>query len=105
MRRFRHPSRRDLQAWLDGSLPSLDDHVTTCNRCAATLEELDAPAEAPLGAILAEIYQAPVDLSERLTTRVADRLDSRVMFDVITDLFGAGLETSKLLLTEEPPDE
>ncbi len=105
MRRFRHPSRRDLQAWLEGSRPAIDDHVATCERCAATLEELEAPTGIPLAQALAEVYEAPSDLSERLERRVIDRLDSRVMFDVVTDLFGAGLETSRLLLTEEPPDE
>ncbi len=105
MRRFRHPSAKVLRAWLDGARPDLDDHLSTCHRCATALEELDAPPSVPLAAALAEIYESPTDLSERLERRVADRLDSQVMFDVVSDLFGAGMETSVLLLTEEPPDE
>ena len=105
MRRFRHPSRQDLQAWLDGSLPSIDDHVSTCNRCATNLEELDSPSGVSIAEALAAVYEPPSDLSERLARRVSDRLDSQVMFSIVADLFGAGMETSKLLLTEEPPDE
>lgn len=105
MRRFRHPSREALQAWLDGTNPDIDDHVTTCDRCATTLEELAEPSGGPLAEALAQVYEAPADLSERLERRVAERLDSRIMISVVTDLFGAGLETSKLLLTEEPPHE
>ncbi len=105
MRRFRHPSAKVLRAWLDGARPDLDDLLSTCHRCATALEELDAPPTFPLAAALAHIYESPTDLSERLERRVADRLDSQVMFDVVSDLFGAGMETSVLLLTEEPPDE
>jgi len=105
MRPLRHPSSKVLRAWLDGARPDLDDHLATCNRCATTLEELDAPPSFPLAAALAEVYQSPADLSERLARRVSDRLDSQVMLGVVSDLFGAGLETSVLLLTEEPSDE
>ncbi len=105
MRRLRHPSSKVLRAWLDGARPDLDDHLATCHRCATALEELEAPPPVPLAAALAEVYESPTDLSERLERRVTDRLDSQVMFDVVSDLFGAGMETSVLLLTEEPPDE
>lgn len=105
MRRLRHPSAKVLRAWLDGARPDLDDHLATCHRCATALEELDAPPSVPLAAALAAVYESPTDLSERLERRVNDRLDSQVMFDVVSDLFGAGMETSVLLLTEEPPDE
>ena len=103
--RLRHPSRGDLSAWLDGDRPDIDEHVTTCERCATTLEELAAPSAGPITEALAAIYHVPEDLSERLERRVADRLDSMVIMEVVADLFGAGMETSRLLLTEEPPHE
>ena len=102
---FRHPSRRALQEWLEhGEDSSIDDHLATCQRCAAILEELaeDGPS---LNDALALAFAPPRDLTERLEEKVAARLDSRVMFGVVSDLFGAGLETSKLLLLEEPTDE
>ncbi|MEM9562449.1 MAG: hypothetical protein AAGA93_07540 [Actinomycetota bacterium] len=101
----RHPSRDELLAWLDGERPDLDEHLATCEVCAVALEELAAPSGGPIAEALAAFYRAPDDLSERLEQRVADRLDSMVMIEVMTDLFGAGMETSKLLLTEEPPHE
>lgn len=105
MRWFGHPSRDALQRWLDGTDDTLDDHVATCDRCATTLEELESASEEAVAQALAVVYQAPGDLSDRLERGVADRLDSRVIFEVVADLFGAGLETSRLLLTEDLPDE
>jgi hypothetical protein len=105
MRWFGHPSREALQAWLDGADNGIDDHIATCHRCASILEEHDLLPEPAVAEALAAIYQAPTDLSERLERRVVDRLDSRVIIEVVADLFGAGLETSRLLLTEEPRDE
>ncbi len=103
---FRHPSRRALQEWLDSPDDgSIDGHIDTCQRCAATLEELDASSQPPIGDALAFVYEPPADLSDRLQRRVAARLDSRVVLDVVSDLFGAGIETSKLLLTEDSIDE
>ena len=81
------------------------EHLETCRRCAATLEELEAASDFSIGDALAAVYTPPDDLSARLERRVAARLDSRVVLDVLTDLFGAGFETSKLLLPEDPTDE
>jgi len=103
----RHPNRRALRAWLAGE-PSdgLDTHLASCRRCAGILEELDAEGDpTAIGDALALVLAPPSDLSARLERRVTARLDSRVMFDVVSDLFGAGVETTRLLLTEDPPDE
>lgn len=103
---FRHPNRRALRDWLEGSDdPKIDGHVASCQRCATTLEELDDAGPLGLSDALAAVYTPPADLSERLERRVAARLDSRVVFGVVSDLFGAGIETSRLLFTEELPDE
>ena len=102
---FRHPSKRALREWLEhGEDTSIDEHLATCQRCATELENLaeDGPS---LGDALAMAFASPDDLTERLEQKVTARLDSRVMFGVVSDLFGAGLETSKLLLLEEPTDE
>lgn len=105
MRWARHPTRATLQEWLDGADNGIDDHVARCNRCATTLEELDSPAGPTLTEALAAVYEPPQGLSSRLERRVTHRIDSMVLMDVLTDLFGAGVETSKLLLMEEPPHE
>ena len=106
---FRHPSKRALREWLELESPdpdsSIDEHLDDCHRCAAVLDEMSEAQEKDLGAALAAFYSPPPDLSDRLERRVAERLDSRVVLDVVSDLFGAGIETSKLLLMEEPENE
>lgn len=107
---FRHPSKKSLQEWLeapshDATDQKVESHIDSCQRCATTIESLVTTPDLSIGDALAAVYQAPADLSDRLERRVAARLDSRVVLDVVSDLFGAGLETSKLLLTEDPIDE
>ncbi len=118
MARFRHPNKRALQRWLDDEASTdkevvatarVEQHIATCERCASAIESMSihedgndnqtqaSSIQQALGTVLA----SPDDLTERLEQKVTDRLDSRVMFDVVSDLFGAGVETSRLLLMEE----
>lgn len=97
-----HPGKRALQQWLAGESDGrIDTHVGTCRRCANVLEDLARPSDPALTDVLALAFAPPDDLSGRLHERVAARLDSRVVLDVMTDLFAAGLETSRLLITED----
>lgn len=103
----RHPSKRALLDWLVGERdPELDDHIHGCEKCAGILEGLE-PEESSqaISEALAFVLAPPGDLAEKLEVGVAARLNSRQVFGVVADLFGAGLETSRLLLTEETPDE
>ena len=106
---FRHPSKRALREWLEQEThdpeSAIDEHLDDCHRCAAILDELAEAEEEDLSTALAAFYTPPPDLSDRLERRVVERLDSRVLLDVVSDLFGAGIETSKLLLMEEPENE
>lgn len=111
--RFFHPSRRTLRAWLHGEAedPKLDAHVAVCRRCANTLEQLATDELATddhdigdLAGALALALAPPSDLPSRLEEKVTKRLDSRVMFDVLSDLFAAGIETSRMLILEEPAE-
>ncbi len=106
--RFLHPSRKALQAWLNGEADGdakLDAHIATCTRCANTLENLDADRNDRIAEALALVLEPPSNLSERLQERVAARLDSRVMLGVLSDLFGAGIETSRMLIMEETGED
>ncbi len=105
----RHPSKKRLRDWLGGTEESLDDHLATCERCAVTLEEMEAAdTDGSLRTALSEVLQPPADLLPRLEQNVATRLDSRKMFGFMADMFGAGFETARLLATDpypEPPPE
>lgn len=100
--RFGHPSRRSLRDWLLGADdPKVDAHVATCEQCAVAIEIIEAEeSDSAIGDALARALDPPADFGERLQQRVQERLDSRQVLGVMADLFGAGYETSKLLLTE-----
>ncbi len=104
MKLKRHPSNQELERWLSAadSGVEIDAHVATCDRCAMRLEALEEPAEAAIAEQLASLLAPPEDLTERLERRVIAKLDSRQVLGVLADLFGAGIETSRLLLSEAP---
>jgi anti-sigma factor RsiW len=103
---LRHPSQTVLRDWLAGAdEPQIERHLDTCPRCAATLEALEPAAETRISDALAIVLSPPADLAERLEQAVAARLSSRQVMEVVADLFGAGFETTRLLLIEDPDDD
>lgn len=102
---IRHPSKRALRAWLDGEpADEIDNHLETCERCAAHLEGISEPrADGAIAASLNLVLAPPTNFSEKIETRVIAKLDSRQVLGYMADLFGAGIETTKLFLTDEPP--
>lgn len=113
--KLRHPSKAVLRDWLTGEIEpdttdTVERHLDTCARCAATLETIEPVAETPLGpealgSALAIVLAPPSDLAQRLEEGVTARLSSRQMMEVVADLFGAGLETTRLLLIEGDDDD
>lgn len=110
----RHPSTEALRRWLlgDAEDEQVSEHVADCGRCATKLEQIDhetaegaqTPADGNSVAAALHSLLAPAEgLSERVEVSVVDRLGSRQYLAVLGDLFGAGIETSRLLLTEEEP--
>lgn len=109
----RHPSSDALRRWLLGTGVDderVSDHVANCARCAGKLEQLDIEADASLerdddrvSSALLSLLAPAEGLSERVEVSVVGRLGSRQYLGVLGDLFGAGVETSRLLLTEEEP--
>lgn len=101
----RHPRTSVLQAWLnsDAELPRVTAHVADCHRCANRIEQLaaDDPDASAVGPALVSLLDPPADLATRVEGNVTDRLTARQLAVVLADLYGAGLETSKLLLSEE----
>jgi hypothetical protein len=54
---------------------------------------------------LAVALASPPDLTQRLERAVAAKLSSRQIMEVMADLFGAGVETTRLLLMEDVDDD
>ncbi len=98
-----HPGKRQLRAWLHGeSTDRLDEHLSSCERCASVIENMEEPrTDGLIAETLHKILEPPGDLADRIEVRVAERLDSRQVVGYMAEMFGAGLETSKLLLTDE----
>ena len=103
---LRHPGKNALRQWLlEGGDDDVDRHLGTCQRCASALEEIDVTDEFEIGDALAEALAPPEDLTERLVAGVNAKLSSREVMGVVADLFGAGIETTRLLLIEEHHDD
>ncbi len=105
---IRHPSKRTLRHWLEGgdTAPDIDTHLATCERCASHLEGIsEAHSDGSIAASLFHVLSPPTDLTTTIETRVAAKLDSRQVLGYMADLFGAGFETSRLFLIDDPTDE
>lgn len=105
--RLRHPSRRSLRDWLLGEEDTkLESHISTCEHCATRIEIIEAEeSDSAVADALALVLKPPPDFTERLQERVSARLDSRQVLGVVADLFGAGFDTTKLLLSEGPNEQ
>lgn len=104
---IRHPSKRTLQNWLNGeATPAVDNHVATCERCAAHLEGISEPrSDGAIAASLHRVLAPPTDFHAKIETRVVAKLDSRQVLGYMVDLFGAGVETTRLFLIDDPTDD
>ncbi len=99
-----HPSRRRLQAWLEGGERDLDDHLATCARCADRLEAGAVPAGPVADALLA-ILAPPADLAPRLRTGIAGRMQARADLMVLAQMLGVPAETLGVLATPVTEDD
>lgn len=105
----RHPNRQELTMWLDGDSDELNDHIDTCAICASSLDEISErePAAGELKPALLTLLRPPDDLHERVSARIAQRLQSRRDADLFGSLLGIPIETGRLFFDEateaDPP--
>lgn len=104
--KFRHPSKDRLRAWLNGAGEEdqqLESHIDDCDRCSSVIEALgEASASEPLVFALAQVLAVPRDLPDRLETQVSQRLSGRELMGLMAEMFGAGVETGRLLIVDPP---
>ncbi|MEM7094122.1 MAG: hypothetical protein AAF567_14040 [Actinomycetota bacterium] len=94
--RFRHPSDRRLQQWLDGEESELDAHVESCQRCADRIEHL-AAATTPLRGPLLQLLAPPDGLGDLLRGGIDDRMRTREDLTLVGELFGLPIRAARVM--------
>ncbi|MEM7340913.1 MAG: hypothetical protein AAF467_19810 [Actinomycetota bacterium] len=97
-----------LQRWLAGDPDvelDIEFDMATLDQFTDELDAMDAEDDDQLSDALALALAPPGDLSQRLVAGVEARLSSRAVFGIVADVFGAGLQTSRLLLFEDANDD
>jgi hypothetical protein len=98
MRRWIHPSRARLTAWLEtGGPDKVDQHVENCDRCAAKLEAIETPGPT-LAFALREVLEPPANLAERMNLHVEAALRRREEFMLLAGLLGIPFETARIVM-------
>ncbi|MEE9416805.1 MAG: hypothetical protein V3V01_16095 [Acidimicrobiales bacterium] len=98
----RHPSTKKLADWLEtGGPPEVESHVTTCDRCAESMDALAVPVPSMSRALTA-VLQPPNEYRERLSERISESLRNRADLALFVDLMGVPLPTAKMLLGDGP---
>lgn len=101
----RHPNREELVQWLDGHNSSLHEHIDTCEVCASNLDEISEPETVDLKPALLTLLKPPDDLHERVSARIARRLQDRRDADLFGALFGVPVEASRLFFDQGPESD
>lgn len=94
----RHPSQRRLQRWLQtGDSRLVENHIDLCERCQSVLDALSALDERVVAG-LESATSPPLDLGERTTGGVEERLRNEATAGTFLDLFGIGWKTVQAAL-------
>ncbi len=99
----RHLSTKQLTSWLNGAVDHEEhtEHLDSCSKCAARIEELHdnnvEPLTAEFAPALLQILQPPADLHERISKRIALRLQAQSDRDLFTSMLGVPVETLKVM--------
>lgn len=107
----RHLSTNQLTSWLNGDTDQakLDEHLNTCDQCADKIEQLNLDNVEPISAefkpALMAVLQPPADLHERISARIADRLQDRDDASLFGSLLGLPVQTTKLITAPKPAED
>ena len=107
----RHPKREALAKWLTEPTAvdvDLDEHLSTCEYCASELETIslsvsnDDPEPSELGPALLTLLAPPDDLHERVSKRLAARLQRRQDVELFGSMLGIPREAGEVFLGDSP---
>ena len=103
----RHLSTTQLASWLSGEVDhgEYEEHLDSCVQCAARLEEIsDETNTNNVHAISAEfrpalltLLQPPADLHQRISARIAARLQDQNDASLIGSMLGVSIETARIV--------
>lgn len=99
----RHPSTKQLTSWLNGAVDheEHDTHLDSCTKCASRIEELNVNNVEAISAefrpALLAVLQPPEDLHERITGRIATRLQEQSDSELFRSLIGVPVETMRVI--------
>lgn len=109
----RHLSTKQLTSWLNGEIDheEHDEHLSTCNKCAERIEEINRDTlesnveaiSAEIAPALLQILQPPADLHERVSERIAVRLQTQNDVNLFGSLLGVPVETAKIMSDDPLP--
>ena len=101
----RHPNKRQLSLWLDGQAPNYDSHVDDCEHCSALLEDIVGidldNDDSTIGPALLMLLESPSDLEDRVSRRIAERLQMTSDMELFSSMFGIPIDAARVFL--EPP--
>lgn len=106
----RHPSTKQLTSWLNGEAnhDQHSEHIDTCSRCAQKLEQLNvandvsnvSPLTDEFKPALMAVLSPPSDLHERISIRIADRLQAQSDMGLVGSLLTVPVETAQVVTDE-----
>lgn len=103
----RHLSTTQLASWLSGEVDhgEHEEHLDSCVQCAARLEEINDDVNVTnVQAISAEfrpallaVLEPPADLHQRISGRIAARLQDQSDASLIGSMLGVSVETARIV--------
>lgn len=106
---FKHPSREQLLAWLNGA--SVDDsvitmHIDQCDKCAQRLSDLadeadDGAVDDELASAIREVYEPPADLNTRVLKKIDERERADHEMNLFLGLFAIGKDAAELMMPSD----
>ncbi len=100
----RHLSTKQLTSWLNGAADHEQhtEHLDTCRRCTERVEQLTLnnvePLKEEFRPALMAVLEPPSDLHERISARIAERLQSQSDASLLGSMLATSVETVRVIV-------